>query len=111
MDATSLSISTAADNWQADSSVNDALDALIAAGTSLEATAASFSSNQSIINARKEFNSSLSDILKSSSSSLTAADMDQEAANLVALQTRQQMATTALSIMQSSETTALRLLS
>ena len=111
VDATELGIDVAAATWQADTSVNAALDDLIAAADSLEATAASFSSNQSIINARKEFNASLSDILKSSSSTLTAADMDQEAANLVALQTRQQMATTALSIMQSSETTALRLLS
>jgi len=109
--AATLNIDAAAATWQADVSVNDALDQLIAAADSLEATAASFSSNQSIINARKEFNSSLSDILKSSASQLTAADMDQEAANLVALQTRQQMATTSLSIMQSAETTALRLLS
>lgn len=109
--SSSLNITAAANKWVSDTDINASLDALIAAGTSLEATAASFSSNQSIINARKEFNASLSDILKSSSSKLTAADMDQEAANLVALQTRQQMATTALSIMQSSETTALRLLS
>lgn len=106
----SLKISAAGSNWQTDTAVNDALKSLIDAGKSLESTAASFSSNQSIISARKDFNSSLSDILKSSSSQLTAADMDQEAANLMALQTRQQMAATSLSIMQSSETTALRLL-
>lgn len=111
IDAAALNITAAGSNWQNDTAVNDALDQLIAAADTLEATAASFSSNQSIINARKEFNSSLSDILKSSASQLTAADMDQEAANLVALQTRQQMATTSLSIMQSAETTALRLLS
>ncbi|MBN9332610.1 flagellin [Devosia sp.] len=109
--AASLGVTTASGSWQSDANINASLDALIAAGDSLQATSASFSSNQSIINARKDFNSSLSDILKSSASQLTAADMDQEAANLVALQTRQQMATTALSIMQSSETTALRLLS
>lgn len=109
--ATSLNIGASAGTWQTDTNINASLDALIAAGSSLEATSASFASNQSIINARKDFNASLSDILKSSSAKLTAADMDQEAANLVALQTRQQMATTALSIMQSSETTALRLIS
>jgi len=110
VNATSLGVSTAAGTWQTDTNIDASLKSLIAAGNSLEATAASFSSNQAIISARKDFNSSLSDILKSSSSQLTAADMDQEAANLVALQTRQQMATTALSIMQSSETTALSLL-
>ncbi|CAN7518825.1 flagellin [Devosia sp. LjRoot3] len=109
--ASTLNITTAGSSWQTDTAVNDSLTALIGAADSLEATAASFSSNQSIISARKDFNASLSDILKAGASNLTAADMDQEAANLVALQTRQQMATTALSIMQSSETTALRLLS
>lgn len=109
--ATSLNLSDAVGDWQSDTDVNAALTSLIKAGTSLQATAASFSSTQSIISARKDFNASLSDILKSSANTLTAADMDQEAANLVALQTRQQMATTALSIMQSSETTALRLIS
>jgi flagellin len=108
--AETLNIAEAGASWQTDEAVNDALTSLIAAGDSLQATAASFSSNQSIITARKEFNTSLSDILKASSTNLTAADMDQEAANMVALQTRQQMATTALSIMQSSETTALSLL-
>jgi flagellin len=111
VNAESLGVTAAGGTWQTDENIDASLKSLIAAGSSLEATAASFSSNQSIINARKDFNASLSDILKSSASSLTAADMDQEAANLVALQTRQQMATTALSIMQSSETTALRLLS
>jgi flagellin len=108
--AETLNIAEAGASWQTDEAVNDALTSLIAAGDSLQATAASFSSNQSIISARKDFNASLSNILKASSTNLTAADMDQEAANMVALQTRQQMATTALSIMQSSETTALSLL-
>ncbi|KQN74283.1 flagellin [Devosia sp. Leaf64] len=111
VNAASLGVAGAAGTWQSDKNITDSLDDLIAAADTLEATAASFSSTQSIINARKDFNASLSDILKSSANSLTAADMDQEAANLVALQTRQQMATTALSIMQSSETTALRLIS
>ncbi|MFD1251543.1 flagellin [Devosia equisanguinis] len=108
--ASSLNIEEAADSWQSDTAVNDALSSLIDAADSLQATAASFSSNKSIIDARADFNASLSDILKAGSSDLTAADMDQEAANLMALQTRQQMATTSLSIMRSAETTALSLL-
>jgi flagellin-like hook-associated protein FlgL len=49
--------------------------------------------------------------LKTGAHDLVAADSNEEAANLIALQTRQQMATTSLSIMQSAETTALRLIS
>jgi flagellin-like hook-associated protein FlgL len=109
--STTLGVAASTNSFQTDTDLNNALTNLINAADSLEGTAASFSSSASIINARSDFNSSLSDILKSASSELTAANMDQEAANLVALQTRQQMAATSLSIVQSSETTALRLIS
>lgn len=90
--------------------IGDSITALDTAEDNLKAAATAFSSSLSTINTRKDFNTALSNILKSGSTELTAADMDQEAANLMALQTRQQMAATALSIMQSSESTALRLL-
>ena len=106
-----LGIDATANQFQADTDVTASLDDLIAAGKSLEANAASFSSNAAIVDTRSDFNASLADILKTGANDLVAADMNQEAANLVALQTRQQMAATSLSIMQSAETTALRLIS
>lgn len=101
---------TAADDAAQVAAITTSLTALTTASGTLETAATTFSTSQALVNTRKEFNASLSNILKSGSNDLTAADMDAEAANLMALQTRQQMAATALSIMQSTETTALRLL-
>ena len=106
-----LGISATTGQFQSDTDVSASLDALIAAGKSLESSSASFSSNSAIVNTRADFNSHLADILKTGAHDLVAADSNEEAANLIALQTRQQMATTSLSIMQSAETTALRLIS
>lgn len=107
---TVAAIAAPVDDWETEANIKASVDALTAASTALETASASFSSSQSLVNVRKDFNTAMSNLLKSSASELTAADMDQEAANLMALQTRQQMASTALSIMQSSESTALRLL-
>jgi flagellin len=106
-----LGIDATAGQFQADTNISDALDDLISAGKALEASSASLSSNAAIIDTRADFNSQLADILKTGANDLVAADSNEEAANLLALQTRQQMATTSLSIMQSAETTALRLIS
>jgi flagellin-like hook-associated protein FlgL len=106
-----LGITATTGQFQSDSDITTSLDSLIAAGKSLEASSASFSSNSAIVDTRADFNSALADILKTGANDLVAADSNEEAANLLALQTRQQMATTSLSIMQSAETTALRLIS
>jgi flagellin len=103
-------LGTPASAWASEANVQTSVTALDDATTGLETLAASFGSGQALISVRKDFNTALSNLLKSGSNDLTAADMDQEAANLMALQTRQQMASTALSIMQSTESTALRLL-
>ena len=107
---TVTAITAPAGSWATETNIKASVDALTTASTALETAAASFSASQSLINVRQNFNTAMSNLLKTSASELTAADMDQEAANLMALQTRQQMASTALSIMQSSESTALRLL-
>ena len=103
-------IAAPANTWTAEADIKASVDALNTFSTSLETAATSFGTSQALISVRKDFNSALSNILKTGASELTAADMDAEAANLMALQTSQQMASTALSIMQSTESTALRLL-
>jgi flagellin len=109
--AAKLGVTASTGQFQADSDITTALSGLIAGGKALEASSASLSSNAAIIDTRADFNSQLADILKTGANDLVAADSNEEAANLIALQTRQQMATTSLSIMQSAETTALRLIS
>lgn len=111
LSAAGLGIAAATGDFQTNGAIEDALDDLDAASKSLEAQAASLGGSSAIIEARVDFNRQMSDILKTGANDIVAADMDQEAANLVALQTRQQMAATSLSIIQSSEATALRLIS
>ncbi|MBO9587638.1 flagellin [Devosia sp.] len=103
-------IAAPAGTWATEANIKTSVDALNTFSTALETAATSFGTSQALISVRKDFNSALSNILKTGASELTAADMDAEAANLMALQTRQQMASTALSIMQTNESTALRLL-
>ncbi|SFV30733.1 flagellin C-terminal helical region [Devosia crocina] len=104
------SVAAVAGDWATEDNIKASVTALNTFSDTLETAAASFGTSQALISVRKDFNNALSNILKTGASELTAADMDAEAANLMALQTRQQMASTALSIMQSNEATALRLL-
>jgi flagellin len=104
-----LSLSASANNWQNDSNVNAALDAISSAIDSLEATTATFSSMAAVISARSEFNSAMIDTLNTGADLLTANDSNEDSAMLLALQTRQQIAATALAMVQDSQSTALKL--
>jgi flagellin-like hook-associated protein FlgL len=104
-----LSVSASANNWQNDSDVNAALSAISSAIDSLEATAATFSSMATVISTRSDFNSTMIDTLNTGADLLTANDSDEDSAMLLALQTRQQIAATALAIVQDSQATALKL--
>ena len=58
---------------------------------------------------RQEFTQNLINTLKSGAGDLVNADLNEESANLLSLQTRQQLGTISLSIAQKSEQSVLRL--
>ena len=58
---------------------------------------------------RSDFTSQIINTLKGGASDLVNADMNEESANLLSLQTRQQLGTISLSIAQKSEEAILRL--
>jgi flagellin len=62
-----------------------------------------------IVTVRQQFAKDSSTLLKETAERLTAADMNEEGANLTSLQTRQQMAVTALSLSSRSDQAILRL--
>ena len=66
--------------------------------TQLRSQASAFGSNLSIVQNRQEFTKSMINTLQTGSDNLVLADGNEEAANLLALQTRQQLSTTALSL-------------
>lgn len=63
----------------------------------------------SIIQTRRDFTESTISILKAGAADLVTADQNEEGANLLALQTRQQLGVTALSLAAQSQQSVLRL--
>jgi flagellin len=104
-----LTISASAGSWASDANINAAVTELNTASTSLQNTSASLSSNLAVINARQDFTTSLVNTLTSGADKLTLADMNEEGANMLMLQTRQSLGTTALSLSSQAAQSVLKL--
>jgi flagellin-like hook-associated protein FlgL len=107
--ASGLGVSSATNNFQSDKDINDALNNLTTGLTKLRSQASTFGSNLSVVQARQDFTNNLIDTLETGSDILVLADQNEEAAKLVTLNTRQQLASTALSLATQSEQSVLRL--
>ena len=77
--------------------------------TSLRAESQTLSSSLSTVQIRQDFTKSMVNTLQSGADSLTLADSNEEGANLLALQTRQQLSSTALSLASQADQNVLRL--
>jgi flagellin len=106
---TGLSIANAANNWAGSADITAASTDLTAALTSLRSESQTLSSSLSTVQIRQDFTKSTINTLQQGSSDLTLADSNQEGANLLALQTRQQLSTTALSLAAQADQNVLRL--
>ncbi len=104
-----LGISQSTANFQTNTSLANAANQLSASLTTLQNQAASFGTNLSVIQIRQSFTSATINTLQTGASNLTLADTNQEGANLLALQTRQSLAETALSLAAQSQNSVLRL--
>ena len=98
-DATTVGLGlSAVTDW----STNDAVDASIseveAAINTLRDMASEFGNNYSIVQTRQDFTENLINVLEEGADNLTLADMNEESANMLALQTRQQLAINSLSL-------------
>jgi flagellin len=102
---TSLS-STAFDT---NTSINSTLDDLKGAIETLRSQSAKFGSNLSVVETRQDFTKNMVNVLQTGASNLTLADTNEEAANVLALQTRQQLSSTALSLASQADQNVLRL--
>ena len=77
--------------------------------TTLRSNASTLASNLSVITARQSFTTSLINTLQTGSDNLTLADMNQESANMLMLQTQQSLGTTALSLSSQAAQSVLKL--
>ena len=104
-----LGIAASAGTFQTDKDINDALTNLANSLNTLRAQTNVFASNTDIVTTRQDFTKSLISALNAASDSLTAADTNEEGANLLALQTRQSLSSTALTMAAQSDQAVLRL--
>ena len=77
--------------------------------TSVRSFGSSLANNLSIIQTRQDFTKSTINTLKAGADDLTVADQNEEGANLLALQTRQTLGVTSLSLASQSQQAVLRL--
>ena len=104
-----LAVNNAVNNWGGVADITAASADLTAALTTLRSQAQSFGSNLSTVQIRQEFTKAMINTLQSGADGLTLADANEEGANLLALQTRQQLSTTALSLASQASQAVLRL--
>jgi flagellin len=107
--ANGLAINNSANNWGGVSDISAASTDLTTALTRLRSQAQAFGSNLSTVQVRQDFTKAMINTLQSGADGLTLADANQEGANLLALQTRQQLSTTALSLASQASQAVLRL--
>ena len=88
---------------------NKVINTLASASSQLRSQASNLGSNLSIVQIRQDFSKNLINVLQTGSSNLTLADTNEEGANLLALQTRQSLSTTALSMAAQADQNVLRL--
>ena len=107
-------MATKGTNWVTGTTVNttdieNSIDRLEAARDELRVQSKTLSSNLSIITAREEFTAEMINTLGDGASKLTDADMNEEGANMLMLQTRQALGTTSLSLASQAAQGVLRL--
>jgi flagellin-like hook-associated protein FlgL len=104
-----LSIDAAANDWVADTDIDAAETDLDTALTSLRSEAETLSSRLGVVNTRLEFTTQMISVLQTGADKLTLADPNEEGANMLALQTRQQLGIIAMGLSQQSQQSILRL--
>jgi len=89
--------------------ITASIRALDSALVTVRQSAQEFGTNAALLQIRADFTTNLINTLKGGASELVNADLNEESANLLSLQTRQQLGTISLSIAQRSEQSILRL--
>lgn len=104
-----LGISQAQNDWQKDSNIEAAISSIEGAISKLRTIASDFGNNYSVVQSREEFTDNLINVLTEGADKLTLADMNEESANMLALQTRQQLAINSLSLASQAAQSVLKL--
>jgi flagellin len=104
-----LSVANSTNSWANNTDITTASGQLTTALTTLRSESQALSSSLSTVQIRQDFTKAMVNTLNNGADSLTLADSNAEGANLLALQTRQQLSTTALSLASQADQNVLRL--
>ncbi|WP_282568107.1 flagellin, partial [Devosia sp. FKR38] len=112
VNSANLGVSTTieAKDLDSDTNIDAELTKLKTALNDVRSQASSFGSNLSIVQGRQDFTNSMIGTLEDGAGNLTLADMNGEAANLLALQTRQSLASNSLSLASQADQSVLQLI-
>src|SRR6266852_666745 len=107
--STGLGVAASTNSLQTNFDINAALKNLSTALGTLRSQASNFGSSLTVVQTRQDFTKSTINTLQVGADNLVLADTNEEGANLLALQTRQQLSTTALSLAAQAANSVLRL--
>ncbi len=112
INSANLGVSTTleASDLDSDDTIDAELSKLKSALNEVRSQASSFGSNLSIVENRQTFTNSMINTLEDGAGNLTLADMNTEAANLLALQTRQSLSQNSLSLASQADQSILQLI-
>jgi len=110
MDSAGLGIgAVATDDFKTESKVRSFIAQLDGAISALRTQSSTFGANLGVVEIRQGFTDRMVNTLETGAANLTLADTNEEGANLLALQTRQSLGTTALRIASQAEQNVLQL--
>jgi flagellin len=95
--------------FQDNTKIDTVIDSLNTALTNLRTQASTFGASSTTVQTRQDFTKNMINTLQTGADNLVLADTNQEGANMLALQTRQQLSTTALSLANQASQAVLRL--
>ena len=107
--STGLGFTVSDNEWKDNASIDKSLDQITKATSLLRAQASEFGQNLSTVQIREDFTENMINNLQTGADKLTLADMNEEAANMLALQTRQQLGINSLSMASQAAQSVLQL--
>jgi flagellin-like hook-associated protein FlgL len=104
-----LNVAAAGNAWAGDGDIDTSVSELDSALSTLRTQAQTLSSNNGVVTARQDFTTNMINTLTTGADQLTAADTNEEGANMLALQTRQQLGIVALQLSSQAQSSVMRL--
>lgn len=107
--STGLGFTASEAEWKDNANIDKSLDQITKATSLLRAQASEFGQNLSTVQIREDFTENMINNLQTGADKLTLADVNEETANMLALQTRQQLGVNSLSMASQAAQSVLQL--